>query len=201
MSDLFHREVPAEFIEEVFAVMADTPRHTYQVLTKRSRRLAVLAERLVWPDSVWMGVSVESDRYCLRAGHLGSVRVAVRFVSAEPLLGSLDSIGLDGIDWLIAGGESGHGARLMHPRWVFELRDRCVFADVAFLFKQWGAWTPSDDLGAVAAAVHGAVLTDGLAAAVPGSPVSMRRVGKKSAGRVLDDRTWDQVPRPALNRT
>ena len=202
MSDLFHPEVPAEFIEEVFAVMADTPRHTYQVLIKRSKRLAVLAERLVWPDNVWMGVSVESDRYCFRAAHLGSARAAVRFVSAEPLLGSLDSVGLDGIDWLIAGGESGHGARPMPPRWVFELRDRCVFADVAFLFKQWGAWTPSDDLGAVAVAVHGAVLTDVLAAAVPGSPVvSMRRVGKKSTGRVLDDRTWDQVPRPALNRT
>ena len=203
MSDLFHPEVPDEFIEDVFRVMADTPRHTYQVLTKRSKRLAALGAQLLWPDNVWMGVSVESDQYCFRVRHLRSVPATVRFISAEPLLGPLDSIDLDGIDWLIAGGESGHHARPMHPRWVLELRDKCVGADVPFFFKQWGAWTPSDDLGAVPVAVDGAVLTDDpadadLLAAVPGSPVPMRRVGKKSAGRVLNGQTWDQMPRVSL---
>ncbi len=206
MSDLFHPEVPDEFIEDVFRVMADTPRHTYQVLTKRSKRLAALGAQLLWPDNVWMGVSVESDQYCFRVRHLRSVPATVRFISAEPLLGPLDSIDLDGIDWLIAGGESGHHARPMHPRWVLELRDKCVGADVPFFFKQWGAWTPSDDLGAVPVAVDGAVVTDDpaaadLLAAVPGSPVPMRRVGKKTAGRVLDGETWDQMPRVSLKRT
>jgi len=196
MSDLFHPEVPEEFIADVFQTMRDTPRHTYQILTKRSKRLATLAEQLTWPDNVWMGVSIESDQYCFRVRHLQSVPAAVRFVSAEPLLGPLDSINLNGIDWLIAGGESGHGARPMHPRWVFELRDRCVEEDVPFFFKQWGAWTPSDDVGAVPVTVDGAVLVDDLATVVPGFPVSMRRVGKKSAGRVLDGQTWDQMPRP-----
>lgn len=205
MSDLFHPEVKTEFIEDVFQVMVDTPRHTYQLLTKRSKRLAELAKQLPWPDNVWMGVSVENDRYCFRVGHLQSVPAAVQFVSAEPLLGPLDSIDLDSIDWLIAGGESGHHARPMHPRWVLELRDKCVGAEVPFFFKQWGAWKPSDDLGAVSVAVDGVVLPDDhvaadLLAAVPGSPVSMRRVGKKSAGRVLEGETWDQMPRSATNR-
>ena len=122
---------------------------------------------------------------------------AVRFVSAEPLLGSLKSIDLDGINWLIAGGESGRHARPMHPRWVHELRDRCVDAGVPFFFKQWGAWTPSEEDGAVVVVSDGTLLTDLPMATVPGAPVSMRRVGKKSAGRSLDGRTWDQMPREA----
>jgi protein gp37 len=142
MSDLFHPSVPVEFIVDVFAVMAATPRHTFQVLTKRSKRLLGLADRLPWPSNVWMGVSIENDRYTFRADHLRRVPAAIRFVSAEPLLGALPSFDLDRIDWVIAGGESGAGARPVEPAWVQDLRDRCHEADVAFFFKQWGGRTP-----------------------------------------------------------
>ena len=116
MSDLFHPDVPLDFIQRVFEVMADTPRHTYQILTKRSKRLASLADQLDWPPNVWMGVSVESKRYAFRINHLRSVPAAVRFISAEPLLGPLPNLDLSSIHWLIAGGESGHNAR--HERGV-----------------------------------------------------------------------------------
>lgn len=139
MSDLFHPKIPVSFIREVFEVMADTPRHTYQLLTKRSQRLAKIADTLPWPNNIWMGVTVESDRYAFRADHLRDVPARVRFVSAEPLLGPLPSLDLTEIDWVIAGGESGRGARPMHPAWVRELRDRCQDAAVSFFFKQWGA--------------------------------------------------------------
>ena len=142
MSDLFHPEVPLDFIQRVFSVMADTPRHTYQILTKRSKRLAALAPDLDWPTNVWMGVSVENDRYAFRIDHLRSVEAAVRFVSAEPLLGPLPSLDLSSIHWLIAGGESGPNARPMDETWVRDLRDQCREADVAFFFKQWGGRTP-----------------------------------------------------------
>ena len=142
MSDLFHPDVPPAFIQKVFAVMADTPRHTYQILTKRSRRLAALAPDLDWPPNVWMGVSVENDRYAFRVDHLRSVEAAVRFVSAEPLLGPLPGLDLSSIHWLIAGGESGPNARPMDKAWVRNLRDQCREADVSFFFKQWGGRTP-----------------------------------------------------------
>ena len=142
MSDLFHPDVPLDFIRSVFAVMADTPQHTYQILTKRSRRLLTLSTELDWPDNVWMGVSVETDRYIFRINHLRQVDAAVRFISAEPLLGSLPDLDLTGIDWLIAGGESGPGARRMEETWVRDLRDQCGAAGVAFFFKQWGGRTP-----------------------------------------------------------
>lgn len=142
MSDLFHPEVPLAFIQKVFAVMADTPRHTYQILTKRSKRLAALALDLDWPPNVWMGVSVENDRYTFRIDHLRSVDAAVRFVSAEPLLGPLPGLDLSLIHWLIAGGESGPNARPMEKAWVRGLRDQCREANVAFFFKQWGGRTP-----------------------------------------------------------
>ena len=142
MSDLFHPDVPPAFIQKVFAVMADTPRHTYQILTKRSRRLASLAPDLDWPPNVWMGVSVENDRYAFRIDHLRSVKAAVRFVSAEPLLGPLPGLDLSSIHWLIAGGESGPNARPMDAAWVRDLRDQCREANVAFFFKQWGGHTP-----------------------------------------------------------
>lgn len=141
MSDLFHEEVPLAFIQRVFEVMADTPQHTYQVLTKRSRRLRQLASELSWPDNVWMGVSVESQRYAFRVNHLRDVPAAVRFVSAEPLLGPVE-LDLDGIGWLIAGGESGHQARPMKPEWVESLRDQCATSGTSFFFKQWGGRTP-----------------------------------------------------------
>ena len=142
MSDLFHPDVPLDFIRDVFEVMADTPQHTYQVLTKRSKRLATLAPKLDWLSNVWMGVSVETARYAFRLDHLRSVDAAVRFVSAEPLLGPLPDLDLSSIDWLIAGGESGPHARPMDEAWVRDLRDQCGVAGVAFFFKQWGGRTP-----------------------------------------------------------
>ena len=142
MSDLFHPDVPLEFIQRVFAVMAATPQHTYQILTKRSKRLATLADELDWQKNVWMGVTVETDRYAFRIDHLRSANAAVRFISAEPLLGPLPALDLSGISWLIAGGESGHGARPVEGSWIRDLRDQCVAADTAFFFKQWGGRTP-----------------------------------------------------------
>jgi protein gp37 len=142
MSDLFHRDVPLSYIREVFGVIADTPHHTYQVLTKRSKRMAAVADRLEWPVNLWMGVSVESVKYAFRLDHLRQVKAAVRFVSAEPLLGPLPALDLQDIHWLIAGGESGHRARPMDPAWVLDIRDQCVAADVPFFFKQWGGRTP-----------------------------------------------------------
>lgn len=138
MSDLFHPEVPLDFIQEVFAVMAETPRHTYQILTKRSKRLASLGSQLDWPPNVWMGVSVETSSYAFRIDHLRTVPAEVRFISAEPLLGPLPGLDLSGIHWLIAGGESGWNARRMEKAWVLDLRDQCASANVAFFFKQWG---------------------------------------------------------------
>ena len=138
MSDLFHPEVPFEFIQEVFTVMGETPRHTYQILTKRSRRLASLGSELDWPSNVWMGVSVETSRYAFRIDHLRNVPANVRFISAEPLLGPLPSLDLSGIHWLIVGGESGPKARCMEKDWALDLRDQCSAAAVAFFFKQWG---------------------------------------------------------------
>jgi protein gp37 len=142
MSDLFHPEVPYDYIRQVFEVMADTPRHTYQVLTKRSKRLAQLADLLDWPPNVWMGVSIESERYTFRADHLRAVDPAVRFLSLEPLLGPLPLLDLTGIHWVIVGGESGRDARAVSAAWVFNLRDQCVEAGVPFFFKQWGGRTP-----------------------------------------------------------
>jgi protein gp37 len=142
MSDLFHDEVPLAFIQRVFHVMADTPQHRYQVLTKRSRRLAKLAHQLVWPENVWMGVSVEDDRYVFRANHLRDVPARVRFLSLEPLIGPLPSLDLTGIQWAIVGGESGVGARPIDALWVRQIRDQCLESDVAFFFKQWGGPTP-----------------------------------------------------------
>ena len=194
MSDLFHPKVTDAFIADVFQVMFDTPRHTYQVLTKRAQRLAEIAPSLPWPDNVWVGVSVESDRYAFRANHLRKVPAAVRFISAEPLLGPLPSLDLAGIDWLIAGGESGAGARPMHPDWIRDIRDRCIDANVAFFFKQWGAWAPNQDRGAVPVSLTGEFVDAAPKPAVPGVPVSMRRLGKGSAGRRIDRRVWSQMP-------
>lgn len=141
MSDLFHAKVPVSFIREVFEVIADTPQHTYQVLTKRSSRLRKLADRLDWPANLWMGVSVESADVVYRIDDLRQVPAAVRFLSCEPLLGPLTGIDLDGIGWVIAGGESGHGYRPVDTKWVQGLRDGCVAAGVPFFFKQWGGRT------------------------------------------------------------
>ncbi len=138
MSDLFHKDVPFEFIERVFHVMEDCPHLTFQVLTKRSGRLAELAARLRWPQNVWMGVSVEDHQVIHRIDALRSVPAAVRFLSCEPLIGSLGTFSLRGIDWVIVGGESGIHPRPMDPEWVWEIHDRCSRSQVPFFFKQWG---------------------------------------------------------------
>ncbi|WP_340686372.1 phage Gp37/Gp68 family protein [Amycolatopsis coloradensis] len=142
MSDLFHAKVPVEFIRRVFAVMEATPQHTYQVLTKRSRRIRRLASSLDWPANLWLGVSVEDERVAYRVDDLREVPAAVRFLSCEPLLGPLSQLDLAGIGWVIVGGESGPHARPMAPEWAIEVRDQCQQAHVPFFFKQWGGRTP-----------------------------------------------------------
>ena len=142
MSDLFHARVPLSFIKDVFDVCRDTPRHTYQVLTKRSLRLRRLSAELDWPNNLWMGVSVENASSLPRVDHLREVPAAVRFLSCEPLIGPLDGINLAGIHWVIAGGESGPNYRPVNVNWVREVRDSCSEAGVAFFFKQWGGRTP-----------------------------------------------------------
>jgi protein gp37 len=159
MSDLFHDEVPLAFIQKVFSVMTATPRHVYQILTKRADRLLELSSCLEWAPNIWMGVSVENDDVLWRVDRLRATGAATKFLSCEPLIGPLSELDPTGIDWVIAGGESGPGARPMEPLWVREIRDICIDANVAFHFKQWG--------GAV----------------------------KSKTGRVLDGRTWDDMPR------
>lgn len=158
MSDLFHKDIPDEYISRVFRVMQETPRHSYQLLTKRADRMASLTPRLGVPDNVWCGVSVENDRYMSRIEHLRSVPAQTRFLSIEPLLGPIDGLPLDGIHWVIVGGESGPGARSMDISWVRSIRDQCIKSNVPFFFKQWGG------------------------------------VQKSKFGRILDDRTWDEMP-------
>ena len=159
MSDLFHEDVPLEFIKAVFATMHETPQHTYQILTKRAERLEDVSRHLKWSKNIWMGVSVENSDYQFRIDHLKRVPAAVRFLSLEPLLGPLKDLELDGVHWAIAGGESGPNARPIAPEWVRDIRDICLEAGVAFHFKQWGG------------------------------------TNKKRTGRVLDGRTWDELPK------
>lgn len=158
MSDLFHKSVPAEFIHKVFDVMTRAHWHRFQVLTKRSARLAAMSPELPWHQNIWIGVSVEDSDYTYRIDHLRATGAAVRFLSVEPLLGPLPNLNLDGIGWVVVGGESGPGARPVDPAWVADIRDQCLVANVPFFFKQWGG------------------------------------VAKKKAGRILDGRTWDQMP-------
>ncbi len=169
MSDLFHEAVSDDYIQQVFEVMASVERHRFQVLTKRSERLAQLAPSLPWPSNVWMGVSVENQRFTFRVDDLCRVPAEVRFLSCEPLLGAL-TLDLEGIHWVIAGGESGPGARAMDPDWVRGVRDQCTDADVPFFFKQWGTFN-----------------CDG------------GRVGKRKAGRRLDGLYYDAIPTGAAN--
>lgn len=231
MSDLFHPDVPDEFLAQVWGKLAVTPRHTYQILTKRPQRMAAFMQAAVarWGEgtlcvlpNVWLGTSIESDRYAFRADHLRATPSAVRFLSLEPLLGPLPSLELAGIDWVIVGGESGPGARPMHPGWVRDIRDRCVAAGVPFFFKQWGAWVPGgsglrprEQVWTHRVAKDGtfrprpsrdvlvAEVEQSLAEVAEGKPYpdsgwyGMSRVGKKAAGRVLDGRTWDEMPATA----
>lgn len=142
MSDVFHAHFALEQIQMVFDVMNALPQHQFQVLTKRPERAARLAGELLWTDNIWMGTSIEDMRVARRADALREVPASVRFISAEPLLGSLADLNLDGIHWLIGGGESGAGARPVDPQWARELRDRCELEGVHFFWKQWGGLTP-----------------------------------------------------------
>lgn len=175
MSDLFHRDIPPEFLREVFEVMLDVGRHTYQVLTKRPSRAARFVRRnhdlfgdRGLPPHIWIGTSTENQKTAYRIRHLQAVPAAVRFLSCEPLIGPLSLCGVlgsGGIHWVIVGGESGAGRRPMDGRWVRELRDECVAAEVPFFFKQWGGRTP------------------------------------KAGGRQLEGREWNQMPMRAGNGT
>jgi len=158
MSDLFHDDVPDDFIFEVFDTMNEAPQHTFQLLTKRPERALKLDRRLRWRPNIWFGASVESDDFMGRIDSLRRTRAAIKFLSLEPLLGPLEKLNLRKIHWVIAGGESGPGARPMNADWVRSIRDQCQAAGVAFHFKQWGG------------------------------------VIKKRTGRVLDGRTWDELP-------
>ena len=158
MGDLFHEDVPLDFIHRVFDVMGRCPQHTFQILTKRPERASKLSGRLDWRPNIWMGTSVEDAKVTNRVGHLQKTAAKVKFLSVEPLLGPIPRLPLTGIDWVIVGGESGPGARPVDAEWVRGIRDRCVARCVPFFFKQWGG------------------------------------VDKKKAGRLLDGRTWDQMP-------
>jgi protein gp37 len=138
MSDLFHPEVPFEFIQKVFFVMNETPQHTYQVLTKRAERLYELHDKLTWTKNIWMGVSVEDERVVDRIDFLRETNAQTKFLSCEPLIGPLHNLNLEGIDWAIVGGESGRKARPMLESWVWDIKQQCNDQGTAFFFKQWG---------------------------------------------------------------
>lgn len=191
MSDLFHEDIPDGYIQEVFEVMQKAELHTFQVLTKRAARLSALAQSLPWPENVWMGVSVENAAFVSRIGELRKVPASVRFLSVEPLLGSLGDINLNGIDWVIVGGESGKKARPLRAEWVREVRDACQSQGVAFFFKQWGKLKNNPDR-------HDTTAKRGN----PRSNGQPKPKGKSKTlakgGRTLDGRTWDERPTPTL---
>ncbi len=166
MSDLFHEGIPDSFIDEIFSVIERTPQHTYQILTKRAKRLTDYFSTRTCPKNVWLGVSVEDREYGLpRIDYLREIDTGIRFLSIEPLLENLGPINLAGIHWVIVGGESGVKARPMKEEWVENIRLQCEKDNVAFFFKQWGGWG-----------------------------VDGKKRAKKDNGRVLNGRTWDQMP-------
>ncbi len=165
MSDLFHKNVPLEYIQQVFDVMKRAHWHRFQVLTKRSSRLAELSPFLEWSPNIWMGVSVESQKYDYRIDNLRRTGAAIKFLSLEPLLGALKNLNLSEMDWAIVGGESGYGARPILEEWVTEIRHQCQNQNVAFFFKQWGG------------------------------------TNKKKTGRLLEGRTWDEMPKEKAQTT
>ena len=166
MSDLFHSEVSDEFIRKVWSVMERTPRHSYQILTKRPDRMAEMSvSYLPALPNVWLGTSVEDDRVAHRIDELRNVSAAVRFISFEPLIGPVGRVDLSEIHWAIVGGESGLGARPMQESWVDEIRELCDLYETAFFFKQWGAWGKDN-----------------------------KKRSKKENGRLYQDRTWDEMP-------
>lgn len=139
MSDLFHEDVPDDYVYQILDVVAQAPNHTFQILTKREERLIAFSRKIsIWPQNVWLGVTVESSAYKYRIEALKEIKSAVRFLSCEPLLDDLGELDLEGIDWVIVGGESGPKARPMHPRWVKKIKDQCQKERIPFFFKQWG---------------------------------------------------------------
>lgn len=138
MGDLFHEDIPTDFIKKTFGVMAEAERHIFQILTKRSERLLEIRNELPWPENVWMGVTVEDDDHQFRIAHLKATDAHIKFLCLEPLLSPIPRLELDGIDWVIVGGESGPNSRPMAKEWVIGIRDQCAAAKVAFYFKQWG---------------------------------------------------------------
>lgn len=138
MSDIFHENVPEEFVQDIFAVMRKANWHQFQILTKRSERMLQFVPQIDWPPNVWMGVSVENNDYMCRIEHLRQTSACVKFVSFEPLIGPILDLNLGGLDWVIVGGESGPGARPIKEEWVLEIRDVCIEKDIPFFFKQWG---------------------------------------------------------------
>ncbi|MEX0643613.1 MAG: phage Gp37/Gp68 family protein [Pirellulales bacterium] len=173
MSDLFHPAVPADFIRQVFEVMEACPQHTFQVLTKRPARAAELNPTLPWLDNVWLGTSVEDGRVTDRVNHLRQTRAAVKFLSVEPLIGPIPALPVAGIDWVITGGESGAGSRPLNPDWARRIRDRCIRYGVPHFFKQWGKLSNNPD---------------------PADPTAKENGGTAKGGRMLDGRTWDELP-------
>lgn len=218
MGDLFHEDIPGRFINEVWTTMINAKRHTFIVLTKRPERLlqwtktAAIAKQWpiedIWPEHVWLGVTVENDKSLWRIAYLLQIPAAVRFVCCEPMLGPVDMsewFGLyqlsndkwalkvgsrwkDSPDWVICGGETGPGARPMHPDWVRSLRDQCSAAGVPFLFKQWGEWAPIHELRCGEPGIKGRRWFN----FDPDTAVC--KVGRKVAGRLLDGREWDEYP-------
>lgn len=165
MSDLFHKDIPLGFIQKVFHVMNDNPQHVFQVLTKRAERLLELHTELKWTHNIWMGVSVENDKVRRRIEFLRQTNAKVKFLSLEPLIGPLNNLNLENIDWVIVGGESGRKPRPMKPEWVLDIQDQCKNNGVAFFFKQWGG------------------------------------KNKKAAGRILNGRTYDEMPEIELQHS
>lgn len=165
MSDLFHKDIPLEFIKKVFKVMNNNPQHVFQVLTKRAERLFELHTELKWTHNIWMGVSVENDKVRNRIDFLRNTNAKVKFLSLEPLIGPLKNLNLNNIDWVIVGGESGHRPRPIDADWVIDIQEQCKDNDVAFFFKQWGG------------------------------------KNKKAAGRLLNGRTYDEMPEIELQRS
>jgi len=138
MSDLFHEEVHLDFIQSVFKVMNDCPQHIFQVLTKRSERIVELNQFLSWTNNIWMGVTIEHEKYLHRMKHLKQTDAKIKFISFEPLLSSIPQIELDNIDWIIVGGESGPGSRTLNEEWVVNIKNQCLSHYIPFFFKQWG---------------------------------------------------------------
>ena len=195
MGDLFHNEVSDKFIVDVVDVMKQNPQHTFAVLTKRPERAEKIAGIVMFPPNMWLGVKVENSDNLHRLETLRWTPCALRFVSIEPMIGPLSDVTWLP-DWVIVGGESGPGARPMHPDWVREIRNRCFIHSIPFFFKQWGVWAPEGQWQSYNGSVYGWRNATAQTMDIKHNDKveSFFRVGKKNAGRLLDGSTWEQVP-------